>query len=320
MTRLFGFVAGLLALLLLLPSPGQAQTSASIALHWLPQAQFAGIYMAKKKGFYAKRGINMTIRAGGPDHMSSEELDKGSAMFATMFLGAAMERRAAGLPLLNIGQIVQRSALMLVGKRSAGIKSIKDLDGRKVSLWAGEFQLQPRLLFDRENLDVTIVPQGASMALFLRDAVAASSVMLYNEYHTLLMSGLDKGDMLSIPFSDLGFNFPEDGIYVLESTFAKNPKLCADVVAATLEGWKYAFAHEEETLKHVLKIMADARIPSNAEHQRWMFERMREIILPDSPLFGILAQADYMRVANALKKFNFIPDVVPYKQFYKGGE
>ena len=39
----------------------------TIQLKWVTQAQFAGYYVAKDKGFYKEAGLDVTIKPGGPD-------------------------------------------------------------------------------------------------------------------------------------------------------------------------------------------------------------------------------------------------------------
>ncbi|MCY0885642.1 MAG: ABC transporter substrate-binding protein, partial [Firmicutes bacterium] len=42
-------------------SAGQSLTPVSVQLTWLPQYQFAGYYVALKKGYYRQEGLNVTI-------------------------------------------------------------------------------------------------------------------------------------------------------------------------------------------------------------------------------------------------------------------
>ena len=44
----------------------QAQDKLTLQLKWVTQAQFAGYYVAKDKGFYKDVGLDVTIKAGGP--------------------------------------------------------------------------------------------------------------------------------------------------------------------------------------------------------------------------------------------------------------
>src|SRR5471030_2387245 len=48
------------------PVAAQTLTKASLRLKWLPQAQFAGYYLALEKGYYRDAGLDLAINPGGP--------------------------------------------------------------------------------------------------------------------------------------------------------------------------------------------------------------------------------------------------------------
>lgn len=308
-----------MAAMLTLPMTARAMEKASIVLQWLPQAQFAGFYMAMEQGFYKNKNVDLTIIQGGPDTLASELLEGGEVDFATMFLSTAIKKRQT-IPLVNIGQFVQKSALMLITKKSAKINTIQNLDGKKVGLWANEFQIQPRVLFQRENIRTTVVPQSSSLDLFLRGGVAAATGMWYNEYHTLLSYGIDHEELNVFFFSDLDLNFPEDGIYAMEQTANERPELCRALVEATIQGWVYAFEHPEEAIDSVMRRMIKMKIPANRAHQRWMLNRMRDIIQPKGSQIpiGVLTREDFERVQEALFESWFIEEGALYPEFYRG--
>jgi len=284
---------------------------------WSPQAQFAGYYAAKDKGFYAKRGLDVEMLKGGPDDPASEALAEGEADFASMFLSNGLILRSRGIPVVNVAQIVRRSALMLVAKKSSGILAPEDLDGRRVSLWP-EFSAQPLAFFRRFDLDVGTVRQGYTLNLFLMDGVDAASAMWYNEYHAILNSGVNADELTAFFLADYGFNFPEDGIYCPESLVRDNPELVRDFVQASLQGWRYVFDHPEEALDMVMKRVLEANLPTNRVHQKWMLERMRDIVEPpdsQAPL-GRLSEEEYEFVAAELLKNGIVTATVPYKVFY----
>ncbi|HXX10605.1 MAG TPA: ABC transporter substrate-binding protein, partial [Burkholderiales bacterium] len=41
-----------------------AQDKLTLQLKWVTQAQFAGYYVAKDKGFYKEAGLDVTVKAG----------------------------------------------------------------------------------------------------------------------------------------------------------------------------------------------------------------------------------------------------------------
>lgn len=294
--------------------------NASFVPQWSPQAQFAGYYVAYEKGIYKQHGINLNIFAGGPSIIPLKMLEESQADFCTAWLSTAIQKRSQGLKLVNIAQIVQRSALMLVAKKDKGIAKPEDFNGKRIGLWRDDFRLQPMAFFKKFNLNVTIIPQSNSINLFLRDGVDVASAMWYNEYHTILSSGINSDELTSFFFYEHGLNFPEDGIYALEETFNKHPGLVCSFVKASIEGWLYTFKHPEEALDIVLKYMKMANVPANRVHQRWMLMRMKDLILPEDGkdiAIGTLDKEDYLRVSQELRRNGSIGAIPDFTLFYK---
>ncbi|MCK9620130.1 MAG: ABC transporter substrate-binding protein [Methylobacter sp.] len=291
--------------------------NASLMPMWSPQAQFAGYYVALDKGIYARHGIDLKILRAGPGCSPAEALKKGDVDFAILWLTTALQHRAAGTELVNLAQIVQRSSVMLISKKTAGIKTINDMDGKKVGLWEGDVSIPPRTLFARHGIKVRVVRQSQTVNLFLRGGIDVASAMWFNEYHTILNSGVDPEELNTIFLSDQGMNFPEDGIYTMEKTVQKDPALAAAFVDASLEGWRHAFDHPDEALDIVIKYMREAKLPANRMHQKWMLERMRDLMMPvDSQArLGYLMEQDYKAVGHAMQSNGLIRSYPDYSAF-----
>jgi NitT/TauT family transport system substrate-binding protein len=293
-------------------------------LQWFPQAEFAGPYLALDKGIYKKYGIDLTIVPGGANLSSVDGLASGRVDFAEMWLSTAIQQRAHGLRLVNVAQVIQRSALMFVAKKSSGIATPRDMEGKKVGLWRGDFQLQPLAFIKKYNLKVKTVVQPFStdyIDMFLLGAMDVATAMVYNEYHLILNSGLNPDELTTFFFRDHGLNFPENGLYALQETYDRDPGLCRDFARATMEGWDYCLSHPSEALEVVLQRMREAHVPAGRAHQKWMLDRMIELIIPldaRQPL-GTLRPEDYERVGRALKDNGQVREIPPFGVFSRGG-
>ena len=295
---------------------------ASFLPQWSPQAQFAGYYVAFERGFYKNHGIDLTFLQGGPGRPPFVFLTEGKADFVTSLLSTGIRQRESGHRIINVGQIMQRSALMLIAKKSRNILRPQDINGKKVSLWGDEFQIQPRAFFKKYGLRVEVIPQSFSVNLFLRDGVDVTSAMWYNEYHTIINAGLNPDELTTFFFHEHGLNFPEDGIYTLEKTFKRDPSLSRALVKASIEGWSYAFNHPDEALDIVLNYMVRAKIPANRTHQKWMLNRMKELIDPPGQRLpmGMLQPNDYRRVSHELTESGVIKGISDYNSFFAWGD
>jgi NitT/TauT family transport system substrate-binding protein len=273
--------------------------------------------VAQEKGFYRKHGIDMTILRGGPACSGCEYLKDGRADFAILWLTTAVRQRGEGLRLVHLGQIIPKSSMMLVAKKSSNIQKPSDMNGKKVGLWGGDLAIPPHAFFKKYGLQVKEIPQSYTVNLFLRDGVDIASAMWYNEYHTILNTGIDPEELDVFSLSDYGLNFPEDGLYMLESVYNKNPILAAACVKASLEGWRYAFENPEEALDIVIRYMREAKISANRTHQKWMLSRMQDLIMPvlEEGSYGQLKRPDFDSVSAFLFQTGLIGEIPDYDLF-----
>ena len=107
----------------------------TIQLKWVTQAQFAGYYVAKDKGFYDAEGLDVTIKPGGPDIAPAQVLAGGGADVMVDWMPSALAAREKGLPLVNIAQPFKSSGMMLTCRKDMGVNTTADLKGKTLGVW-----------------------------------------------------------------------------------------------------------------------------------------------------------------------------------------
>jgi NitT/TauT family transport system substrate-binding protein len=65
--------------------------------HWLPQAQFAGYYVADKMGFYRAEGIDVEIVHPSASVNATENLINGKSDIISLFLISAISLKSSGV-------------------------------------------------------------------------------------------------------------------------------------------------------------------------------------------------------------------------------
>lgn len=287
-------------------------------LQWTHQAQFAGYYMAQEKGIYAEHGLDVTILRGGPDRDQGEYLREGRADFATRWLVSALKDASQGIAVRNIAQIVNRSNAVLIAWKDRGIEGVHDLDGRRVGVWQGQFRPPFITFFQAHGIQPKIIQQNYSINLFLQRGVDACGAMYYNEYHMIFQAGIDEDELVVFSLVSTEMPFPEDGIYCLQKTLENRPEVCRAMAAASLEGWKYAADHPEETLDTVMHYARASKVPANRPHMRWMLTVMLSSIFPEYVgdwEIGRLSRNDYSRTVDMLISHGMITDAPLFEEF-----
>ena len=297
------------------------QESLSLQLQWLPQAQFAGYLAARSNDFYREAGLNVDIRFGGPDVSPFDSLIQNRVTFCTGWLAEGIARRSKGAPVVNLAQLVQRSGLMLVSKKSSRILKPEDMNGKIVGLWQRDFMIQPTIFFRKKQLQVRVVPQAYSIDAFLRGAFDVVSAMYYNEYHRIYEAGLDKNDIVTFWFADYGLNYPEDGIYCTNSTWEAQEDVSRRFIAASLKGWEWAFSHKQEAVDIVMGYCHQYNMATSRNHQNWMLKAMEELMKaePNGKIDTQVNPDDFDRIVRGLTAFDILEKNVTYQELCKPG-
>ena len=93
------------------------KTDIKVQMKWLPQCQFMGYYVEKAKGFYDEVGLNVDIISGGGDIGETTAVQNGTVDFGVTWVSNLISADAAGMDLVEVAQIYQRSGLVLVYKK-----------------------------------------------------------------------------------------------------------------------------------------------------------------------------------------------------------
>lgn len=285
----------------------------TLQLRWVPQAEFAGYYVAAAKGYYKSAGVEVSIRSGGPGTNPTQVVADGGADVAVEWMPAALGAREKGVPLVNIAQVFDRSALELTCRRDSGVLAPFDLRGKIIALWFGGREYSPLAWFRKLRLKTSGGPDGATVVNqlgsgvepLLNREVACVSTLSYDEYWQIIERGLPANQLVAFNYQDEGVATLEDGLYILESGLNHEPTMdrLARFLKASMQGWRYAVGHQEEAVGIVLEQMPQAS--RNAEHQQHMMAEVVKL-LPKRRL-GFLYPAAYTRTVLVLRSSDSEP-------------
>ncbi len=296
-------VSGALTLAVL---PAFAADAVTLQLKWVTQAQFAGYYVAKDKGFYTEEDLDVEIKPGGPDIAPSQVIAGGGADVVLDWMPSALASREKGLKLVNIAQPFKSSGMMLTCRKDSGIASPQDFRGKTLGVWffGNEYPFlswmsQLGIATDGGDQGVTVLKQGFNVDPILQKQADCVSTMTYNEYWQIIDAGLSPDDLVVFKYEEEGVSTLEDGMYVLEDNL--NDAAFVDkmvrFVRASMKGWKWAEENPDAAADIVLE--NDATGAQTEKHQRRM---MGEIAKLTAGSNGALDPADYERTVGTLMK------------------
>lgn len=289
--------------LAMMTGAGFAADDVTLQLKWVTQAQFAGYYVAAAKGYYEAEGLNVTIKAGGPDIAPEQVIAGGGADVIVDWMPAALAAREKGLALVNIAQPFKHSGLMLTCLKESGVASPADFKGKTLGVWfyGNEYPFLAWMsslgLSTTEGGDVTVLKQGFNVDPLLQKQAACISTMTYNEYGQVLDAGISADDLITFKYEDQGVATLEDGLYVMEDKLA-DPAFedkMVRFVRASMKGWKDAEANPDEAAGIVMA--ADETGAQTEAHQKFMMGEVAKLTAGSN---GALDDADYARTVKTL--------------------
>lgn len=284
---------------------------------WTPQSQFAGYYAALENGYYAEAGLDVAIVHPTSSNNSMDMIKDGTSDIITSELIQAMMTTDADMKLVNLLQTTQHSTLVLIS-RTKNVRDFADLAGCRIGTWKVGFSEIPHMIDEKQHLDIEWVKLINSLNLYIAGAIDATLAKSYNELILFSMSGITPGSVLY--FSEHGYDFPEDGLYVSEAFYKKNPEKCRLFAEASKKGWDWVRDNREEALDIVMKYVKESNVPTNRYNQKWMLDAILEAhedVKGGMPSYRLDEDA-FNRLNEALVKYGYIARPVVYERFTGG--
>ena len=244
---------------------------------WTPQSQFAGYYVAQEMGFYKDAGVDVIIDHTSTSDLVMNRLLKGKCNAITMTLFDAIYHIDHGAEIVNVLQTAQRSGHVIV-VRDDNIRNIEQLRGKRVGIWRSSFSQLVQLMDLDYDLGIEWIKFIQSINMYISGAIDATMAMTYNELYWIRSSGFE--DKTVIPLADIGYDYPEEGLYVSSEYYEKYPEKARAFAEASRRGWEWAHEHPEQTLDIVMEIMKREQVPASRMHQEWM---LREVLKQQFP-------------------------------------
>ena len=232
-------------------------TKASLRLKWLPQAQFAGFYVALAKGYYKAEGIDLTINPGGPNLLPENLVATGADTFALSGgTDSVFAARDKGLPIVCIGVAHQITPFLFVTRKDGPVKTLQDFKGKTVTTWFTGANHVLTGMLAKEGIkadELKIQPQQVSVTPFVDGSVDVITATYYNEFYTI-QSRMPKDSLRTFVAEDYGITFPRDTLIVSESIAKEKPDLVKGFLRASIKGWKDAFADPNGAVDTVMAV------------------------------------------------------------------
>ncbi len=284
----------------------------TVQLKWFHQAQFAGFYLAKEKGYYEEENLTINFLEGGKGVDAMDTLVSGRADFAVVSPEDVLIERSRGVPVEAIATIYQRSAVVFISKADSGIERPFDFAGKTVAVGGGpgsirDFQIQFNALIKKLKIDSTAikeVPYDPEYEAFLKGDADVTPAYITGGFIKLK----NEGHPLNIIWpGDYGLNFYSDTLVATKKTIEKKPELVVRFLRATLKGWREAVGDTEAAVAATMKYAQN----KDEALQKAMMEAQLPLVNTGEDPVGWMQEKYWQSMIQILREQNIISAPFP---------
>jgi NitT/TauT family transport system substrate-binding protein len=228
------------ALILLLAAvacPARAADRITFGTDWQAEAEHGGFYQAVADGSYARAGLDVVIKQGGPQVNTPLLLATGFYDFAVISNDSqALNLVREGSPYVIVAAFFQKDPDILMAHKEMGFASPADMKGHPILIASGAWDSFWKFLvlkFGFTNAQGR--PYTFNLAPFLSDKKLIQQGYLTSEPFTARAAGADPSVFL---LADYGYSSYATMVMTARKLVAEKPDLVQRFVDASILGWR----------------------------------------------------------------------------------
>jgi len=254
---ILGWLAGLLGW----PASAEAQTKrVTLQLEWVVSGYHTGPFVAKERGFYAAKGLDVSIGRGYGSGDTAKVVGAGKLDFGLANIPTGIIARGRGAPIIALAVLSGKAPESFLAFEEKGIRKPKDVEGKTFGeptagatmvVWPAFAKLAG---IDLGKTNHIAVEPAAKAAMFFGGRVDWTFGFRpgFDEV-AMVRARRDGKKLVFVRWEDYGWKVYNSGIFTHDDTLKRDPKLVADFVSATLQGYRWTVENPDQAPEIFLK-------------------------------------------------------------------
>jgi NitT/TauT family transport system substrate-binding protein len=274
-----------------LASPAFGADKIRLNLDWVVYGKHAGFFAGLDKGIYKKNGLDITIERGFGSGDTVKKVAAKTTDYGFADFGAVIIARSKGSKAKMLAVIHAKSLMAIMSLKGSGVRTPKDLEGKKVGHRAGGgvSNLLPALFaankVDASKVQMINMAPTALIPSLVAGKVAVSADSYQTEFPTLAKAAAKSGkEAQSFLFSDFGVDLLSNGLIAHEDVIKGNKDRTRRWVTATMESFAWSIKNTDEAMKIFQKYAA--AIDPKLARAHWEIA-VKHLLVPEAKTHGI---------------------------------
>ncbi len=291
-------------------------------LKWLFNASVVGDLFADDSGLFAKNGLKVNVKPGGPEKDAIKELELGHAQFGVASADQVIRAVSKGAPIVVVAQLFQINPLHWIYRPDkTPLKTPDDLRGKTIGItYGGNDETIMRALLAKYNIkenEVKLFSVRYDYTPFYQGEVDLWPVYR-NAQAPIIGAKLQKAgerfDLMNP--SKMGIQFVANSVVTTLKMLEERPATVKKFITALLRGWREALdpANEEKAIAMLLKY--DPETPEEIVRQQ--LPATRFLMMPSANFdFGKIDTAAWKQTEEIMLTQKLIPVPVYVEKLLK---
>ncbi len=298
--------------------PEKNLTRVTFRMNWKLTAPHAVYLLGKDLGFYEEEGIDLDILEGNGSVTTGQLVSNKSDTFGLADAAALIPIMAKGLPIKAVAMVTPTSALAVIARQDSGVRTLKDLEGKKIAVTAGDSitQIWPAVVaannLNKSRIQLVYVDAAAKIPTTLEGRTDALMGAAGDQSFILRDKGVPVVDLI---FADYGVNVLNLGIFVHEDLIKENPDLIRRFLRATKKSHEALKPNYTKALRLLIDIKKEIKPDLLKKQADSYYSRMKS---PNSPGAGMLYNVprDWEMTVEIMKKYRNLEGDINAEDFY----
>jgi NitT/TauT family transport system substrate-binding protein len=294
-------------------------------LKWLYNVSTVGDLYAEAHGYFARSGLKVNVKPGGPERDALKELELGHAQFGVASADQVLRAAAKGSPIVVLAQLFQVNPLQWIYRPDrTPFTTPQDLKGKSIGItFGGNDEAILRALLARHGISenqVDLFSVRYDYTPFYEGKV--SFWPLYLNAQAVIIGGKleQAGEKYAFMNPDaLGIRFVANSVITTREMVEKRPETVQRFLAALLQGWQDALDPKNEELAVKVLLDADRETPAAVIRKQLPVTRLLMATSPASE-FGKIDTAAWQQTEAIMRAQNLIPGPVAVDSLFRVGE
>lgn len=297
------------------PQTAFAGEKVAYRLKWLINASTAGDVFASSRGLFADQGLDVDVKAGGPERDAIRELELGYAQFGVASADQVIRALAKGASVVVLAQLFQVNPLQWIYRtRDGAIEKTQDLAGRTIGItYGGNDETIMRALLASAGIkesQVHLASVRYDYTPFLNGSVPIWPVYRNTQGIYLTDKLASAGEQVAFfDPSAHGVRFVANSVVTAQKLIEERPRMAKQFIQALLTGWEMAMDPSNET--EVVQVLAKHDPDTSPEVMRRQLAVTRRMVRPDPAIpLGRIDKAAWQQTEKIMVAQKLVPGPV----------